>query len=368
MNYVKRIMRQVLPSALWTHLSQVRYWIFGTVGCKLARLILLNLNAQDVQRTMDGSGYCVARKEDYYSPLPSISSLRKNRARWDKPSALHGIECDIAKMKTFLSELCKRYVEEFSAYPPYEHLQTIGFGPGYTAVDALTLYMMIRYVKPRRYIEVGSGLSTYYASLASAKNASEGHPVEMTCIEPFPYDKLYSVPNISIIKNEVQSVDLSVFQALQDNDILFIDSSHILKIDGDVPYLLLEVLPSLAPDVVIHVHDVPLPYNTPYPADRWIFGRRWPTFWNEAMVLQAFLCYNGAFDIILSTPLIRHLDEAFLKAHIPNYQSVAQNPNAFSSLWLRKGAARVNLRLQSPTEADACQCDGVVKGVKARMP
>lgn len=326
----------MVPGFLWQQMRAVKDWVNRKVGSKVAQIILINLHDPELQRTVEGAGYDVARKEDYYSPLASVGTLRKNRARWDRPSALHGIDYDIDKMKSLLAELLKRYAAEFSSYPPYEELQKIGYGPGYTAVDALTLYMMVRQARPRRYVEVGSGLSTYYASLAAEKNAAEGHPMEIICIEPFPYGKLSSIKAISIIKNEVQSVDMSLFQSLRDNDILFIDSSHILRIDGDVPYLFLEVVPRLAPGVVIHVHDIPFPYNTPYPADLWVFGQRWPMYWNEAMVLQAFLCYNSVFSIMLSTPLIRHLDEPFLKTHIPNYQSVEQNQYAFGSIWLRR--------------------------------
>ena len=235
-----------------------------------------------------------------------------------------------------MSELLSRYLDEFSEIPPYEELRKMGFGPGYTAVDALTLYMMIRHIKPKRYVEVGSGLSTYYCSLAAARNTSEGHPLVITCIEPYPYDKLSTIPGIQIIAKKVQEVEISVFQELQRDDIFFIDSSHVLKIDGDVPFLYLEVLPALNVGVVIHVHDVPFPYNIPYPPQLWVFGRKWPMLWNEAMVVQAFLCFNSDFRIVMSTPLIRHADEAFLMTRIPFYESIDQNPNTFSSLWLRR--------------------------------
>src|SRR5207244_12035849 len=103
-----------------------------------------------------------------------------------------------------------------------------------------------------------------------------------------------------------------------------------------VPFLYLEVLPQLNPGVVIHVHDVPFPYNIPYPPQLWIFGQEWPMFWNEAMVLQAFLCFNDKFTITMSTPLILHLNEVFLRENIPIYESMEQNPNTFSSIWLRR--------------------------------
>ena len=121
----------------------------------------------------------------------------------------------------------------------------MGFGPGYTAVDAMTLYMMIRHLKPRRYIEVGSGVSTFYCSLAAQRNASEGHPLEMTCIEPYPVRKIVDDRRNPDAREKVEDVDIALFQQLQENDVLFIDSSHILRVDGDVPFLYLEVLPIL---------------------------------------------------------------------------------------------------------------------------
>ncbi len=286
--------------------------------------------------SLEAAGFQVARTDDYYSPLPSVAQLKANAARWNRPSALLGVEYDLAGMKSSLTDLLACYLNEFLACPPYAEVQKMGFGPGYTAVDALTLYMMIRHLKPRRYIEVGSGVSTYYCNLAAQRNASEGHPLQITCIEPYPFEKLSSIPGIRVLPQKVEDVDPALFQELQENDVLFIDSSHILRVDGDVPFLYLEVLPAIRAGVVTHIHDIPFPFNFPYPPELWIFGQVWPMFWNEPMVLQAFLAFNKNFKICLSTPLIRYFDELFLKQSIPIYESVAQNPNAFSSIWLRR--------------------------------
>jgi predicted O-methyltransferase YrrM len=322
---VKALARQVLPSPVWRQLSSMR-----------ARLKSVIAPPARVQKYMEMAGYAVALKSDYYSPLMPVSELKATFDRWNRPSGLSGVSYDIEGMKRTLANLLAEYLPEFLAIPSYETLKRLGFGPGYTAVDALTLYLMIRHLKPRRYVEIGSGLSTYYCTLAAAQNAREGHPVTIVCVEPNPYDQLLTIPGIEIIKTEVQDVDLSVFQGLQSNDILFIDSSHILRIDGDVPFLYLEVLPRLNVGVVIQIHDVPFPYNIPYPPQLWVFGREWPQFWNEAMLVQAFLCFNSHFRILLSTPLIRHADEMFLKQRIPFYESVEENLNTFSSLWLRR--------------------------------
>lgn len=320
---MKALAKQVLPASVWKGLWSVKNAIASPAR---------------VQKYMDLAGYTVADKGDYYSPLSSVEELRSTADRWNRPSLLPGVSYDVEQMKRDLSDLLAQYLDEFLAFPPYETLRRLGYGPGYTAVDALTLYMMLRRLEPQRYLEVGSGLSTYYCSLAAHRNAREGRPIAMTCIEPHPYDKLGTIRGIELLSKPVQDVDLSVFTALQQGDVLFIDSSHVLKIGGDVAFLYLEVLPRLNRGVVIHIHDVPFPYNVPFPARLWVFGRPWPMQWNEAMVVQALLCGNRDFRITMSTPLIRHFDEPFLASRIPFYESVDQNPNTFSSLWLEKVA------------------------------
>jgi hypothetical protein len=291
-----------------------------------------------VVRTLAAAlGYNIVRLNDYYSPLPVLSDLKKNISRWNRPSSLAGVRYNLPRSKTIFREMMATYFDEFNRLPAYRDISNKGFGPGYTEIDALTLYLMLRQHKPRRYLEVGSGVSTYYCSLAAAQNEKEGYPLRVECLEPYPYDQLYTIPGIHVQVTEAQNTELALFQTLEADDVLFIDSSHVVKIDGDVSYLYLEVLPSLKPGVLVHIHDVPFPYNIPYPATHWIMERAWPMYWTEAMLLQAFLCFNERFEIILSLPMLRHFDEAFLRRQIPDYQPIKENPNTFSSLWLRKG-------------------------------
>lgn len=313
---LKSILKSFLPQPARTKLKQLS-WLY-------------------VQKLMEVSGYTVSLKSDFYSPLPSRKELKLREHRWNRPSLMRGVYFDLQKMKGLFADLLSKYYQEFSLLPPFSELITKGYGPGYTAVDGLTLYMMIRHFRPKRYIEIGSGLSTYYTTLAAERNAQEGHPLEITCIDPYPYVKLKATSGVRIIQKEVQDIDICFFQQLEQDDVLFIDSSHIVKVDGDVPYLLLEVLPSLTVNVNIHVHDVPFPYNVPFPASEWIFNQPWPMLWNEAMMLQAFLCYNTEFSVELCTPLIRYYDESFLKDLVPTYESVHENPRTFSSIWIKR--------------------------------
>lgn len=289
-----------------------------------------------VSKTLGLVGYNASRQGDFYSPLPTVSHLKKNIDRWYRPSPLLGIDYDLDEMKRLFDEIIAKYLREFEQIPPYNDLKAKGFGLGYTPIDALTLYLMIRHIKPANYVEVGSGLSTYYCSLAAKKNEEEGFPLKITCIEPYPFEKLHTIPGIELIVKEVQDVEPQFFETLRENDVFFIDSSHSLKIDSDVSYLYLEILPAVKKGVFVHIHDISFPYNFPYPPESWIFKKPVPMFWNEAMVVQAFLSGNKDFQIILSTPMLRHFDEEYLKNKIPIYETVEQNSNAFSSLWLKR--------------------------------
>jgi Methyltransferase domain len=318
-NGMKSALRSSLPSPVWDRMKRSKR--------RVSRIL---------RRTCELAGLNIARARDYYSPLPLESRIRKNVSRWYAPTELLGIDYDLTVFRALTSSLLGKFYPEFAELPDYTQVIEKGFGPGYTAVDALTLYGMLRERKPGRYLEVGSGVSTYYASLAASKNQGQGHPMRIECIEPYPYKSLYDIPGIVVHREEVQSVGQDFFHRLGEGDVLFIDSSHVLKIDGDVPHLYLNVLPALNPGVLIHVHDIPFPFNVPYPAEKWVLGDEWPMYWNEAMLLQAFLCFNRNFEVVLSLPLLRHFDEGFLREVVPIYQSIREEPNTFSSIWLRK--------------------------------
>lgn len=282
-------------------------------------------------------GFNVVKRADYYSVLPNLDEIEATRARWDKPSELVGITVDLPAMRNRLGSLADAWEADFRAHAgDYLANTRAGFGPGYPQFDARTLYYMLREHRPAKYLEIGSGLSTYYATLAGQRNAADGAPLQVTCVEPYPFAALKSLPNFELVEGVVQDVPFSRFEALEAGDVLMIDSSHAFKIDSDVAYLFLEVLPRVKPGVLVHIHDVHFPYNGPYPADTWLFGERWPVYWNEAMVVQTFLTYNSAFDVLLSTPLLRHDDESFLTTRFADYTPVAQDPNPPSSLWLRR--------------------------------
>lgn len=320
----KQRVARVLPSAAVRGLDRLVF------RARRARI-------RGVQRVFGALGYNVVKKADYYSTLPVLAEIEQTRARWDRPSELVGVDADVASMSETLSGLVQRWEAEYAADTgDYLANTRRGFGPGYPKLDSRTLYYMLREHRPARYLEVGSGLSTYYASLAARRNAEDGRPLQITCIEPYPFEALRTLPDFELVEGFVQDVPLSTFEALESGDLLFIDSSHALKIDSDVAFLFLEVLPRLKPGVLVHIHDVHFPFNGPYPADTWLFGERWPVYWNEAMVVQTFLTFNSAYEVLLSTPMIRHADESVLTGLLPDYTPLTEDANPPSSLWLRR--------------------------------
>jgi hypothetical protein len=149
-----------------------------TARIRLSMLLVKILNTR---------GFNVASMSDYYSVLPVTAALKQNERRWFKPSSLMGIKYDLDGMRQLVLQLTSRYSDDYNELPNYETNKAKGYGPGYTAVDARFLYYILRDTRPRHYIEVGSGLSTYYCSLACQRNTEAGAPVSITCIEPFPY-------------------------------------------------------------------------------------------------------------------------------------------------------------------------------------
>jgi hypothetical protein len=311
--------KAVVPKPLWDLLKNGK------------RIFTLGL-----QRLCSVLGLNVMPEADYYSPLPVRDELARTRALWDKPSKMTGVEYDLGAMQEKYTALFKKFGSELGSLPDHATCCAAGFGPGFPYIDGVTLYCMIRDLKPKRCMEVGSGLSTYYCSLAAKSNRSEGHPLEIHCIEPYPFEKLYSVEGIQVTPRKVQEIDLTEFEKLEAGDVLFIDSSHSLKVGSDVAYLFMEVVPSLKDGVVIHVHDVNFPYNTPHPADQCIFLRNWPLYFNEAMVVQSFLAFNKKYGLTLSCPLLRHFREGFVEQTVATYQNILPDSGSYSSCWFVK--------------------------------
>ncbi len=168
--------------------------------------------------------------------------------------------------------------------------------------DAEYWYQIIRTIKPKRIFEVGSGNSTLMAIDAINKNQSEdpNYKCEHICIEPYEMPWLEET-GVTVVRKKVEEVELSFFSQLEENDILFIDSSHIIRPQGDVLFEYLELLPSLNTGVIVHVHDIFSPKNY---LTKWLQDD--VRFWNEQYLLEAFLSHNSSWKIVGALNYLHH--------------------------------------------------------------
>lgn len=213
---------------------------------------------------------------------------------WGRARRLPGIDWNVPEQLALLEQFT--YAKELADVPrtkrgPLEFFIENGtFGPG----DADYLYQIIRLKKPRKIIEIGCGHSTLMAIKAAKTNLLENpaHRCEHVCIEPYENPWLEDT-GVSVIRRKVEELDTSLFTELDENDLLFIDSSHVIRPEGDVLFEYLEILPLLKRGVIVHVHDIFTPRN--YPA-QWLVD--WVRLWNEQYLLEAFLSHNRSFKII----------------------------------------------------------------------
>ncbi len=251
----------------------------------------------------------------YYSPVPNILELRRNQAVWAKPSNLPGIHVDLDEQMAFLADTCRPYQFEYKGHRTYLEGQEKHFGPGYGPIESQALHGVIRKFKPRRVVEVGSGVSTYCMAKAMAMNVQEGAPAgTITCIEPYPSEALKAMPGIELVAAPVQQADLSVFTSLQAGDLLFIDSSHAVRPGGDVNFLMLEVLPRLNPGVMVHIHDIYLPFDHQRDVCNTFFH------WTETSLVRAFLTHNPKVKILACMSHLHYERTQAMRVVFPDYK------------------------------------------------
>jgi len=268
----------------------------------------------------------------FYEPVPDTRSL--DDALWRSNLELPGIDINEQFQIEFLKELETRCCAAWQALTRSESSNPAQFflGNGYfDSVDAEILYGIVRKFKPRRFFEIGSGFSTLLVEDAIGDNRAldSSYACEHWVIDPFPAEFLGKDCNgLAVLSAKVQDVPLSTFQNLQRNDVLFIDSSHVLSIGSDVRFEYLEILPRLNPGVLIHCHDIFFPAE--YPKD-WIFHHH--RFWNEQYLLQAFLAFNSEFEVLWAGNYMHLKHPDLLAQSIPSYKQSSVQPKSF---WLRR--------------------------------
>lgn len=272
-------------------------------------------------------------RDHYYEPQINFQSLRHplNGVR-----NLPGIDWNLAGQLALLKQFT--YADElFDLSAAGTAPNEFRFGNGtFESGDAEFWYQLIRAKRPRRIIEIGSGNSTLVARKAiSANRACQPQYIcEHICIEPYEMPWLEST-GVQVVRQRVEEVDHLLFESLGENDVLFIDSSHVIRPQGDVLVEYLEILPLLKPGVIVHVHDIFSPRD--YPRS-WIVDEI--KLWNEQYLLEAFLSHNRDWEIIGALNYLHHQDYGSLKRVAP-FLLPSRQPG---SLYMRRLAAAAEVK------------------------
>ncbi len=268
----------------------------------------------------------------FYWPIPDVSELE--RRDWPMHMPTSSFDFHLDRQLELLHKIAAEYgcewrFQEHAHNGSGEYHYNNGF---FETIDAEIAYSFVRQFKPARVVEIGTGFSTRVLAAALQANlARDGVRGELVSIDPLP-ERL--PPNgfsnlVTVLPRRVQDVDLEIFQTLGNNDILFIDSSHVVATGSDVVREYLEILPTLSPGVLVHVHDIFLPSD--YPRETVL---RNMCFWSEQYMLQAFLSFNSSFEVVWASSAMQTFHREALDAIFPRWKHSYKQIPAARRRWL----------------------------------
>lgn len=259
--------------------------------------------------------------DHYYEPLFNTGRLHEELLSQERrlPGIEWNVDAQLELLDTFhYGEEARIAIERVGA------AQRLALSDSFLSGDAEFWFSMIRHFKPRQVIEIGSGQSTLLAMAAINANSAEepSSRCRHVCIEPYEQPWLEST-SVEVLRARAEDVPLALFQELGEGDILFIDSSHIIRPQGDVLTEYLDLIPSLSPGVIVHIHDVFSPRD--YPAE-WVVAEN--KFWNEQYLLEAFLTHNRDWEILAALNLLHHSHPNALRRVCPSL-TADREPGSF---------------------------------------
>jgi hypothetical protein len=236
------------------------------------------------ERTARRLGWDLVRR-GALSPVPEVPP--DGHPLWSRRSALPGVPFDLDAQMAFLEGPLRPFLDEFArdVRPRFDLWNGL-----YQAGDAEVLYALLRHLRPQRIVEVGCGHSTLVSAAACARNGSG----ELVAVDPEPRVDPSGTPGLARIERaDCRDVPLELYLRLGPGDVLFVDTWHVVKLGAEVPWIVLDLLPRLAPGVWVHFHDVFLPYEYP----RYMFTTA--GYLNEQPLLEAFLL-GGRWSVELA--------------------------------------------------------------------
>jgi hypothetical protein len=328
--------------------DEFAHWVTAAAALPPEQIYFAFVKSEEYKLQQEKSVPTMFPPGHYYSPVVDPSTIAEyvEKQYLQEPGDIKGIHFDEDAMVRFWKENAE-FIKNtpFSEHDDGQNRYYYDNGM-YPYGDAMTLRAMIAHFKPKNVIEVGSGFSS--ACMLDAVDHVGLSDFTMTCIDP-DADRLRSRlreedhSRVDIIEGLVQDAPISTFSKLNENDILFIDSTHVLKTASDVHYELFSILPSLNKGVLIHFHDIQYPFEYPR---QWLFEMK--LSWNESYALRAFLMYNSAFEVVFWTGLFAHRQRELVHETNPLF---LKNPGG--SIWLRVRSADIPAGKPAPTRRKA---------------
>lgn len=252
----------------------------------------------------------------FYSSVPQRRWLRDNEELWRRPTELPGVRWRLDEQVDWLARVCTApYLDEVRGFGFLRDLDARGIDFRYGAIEAQVLHCAMRAFAPKRVVEIGSGASTAIMSAAVSRTVAEGGQAsEITTIDPYAPAALRHLPHVSVREVPAQRVPTETVTGLGAGDLLFIDSTHAVKTGSELHRIYLELLPSLPPGVLVHIHDIYLPYQY----SPWVLDDIWD--WQETALLSALLVGNDRFEVLSCQSALHHARPDALAAVLPDYR------------------------------------------------
>lgn len=261
----------------------------------------------------------------YDSPIPDVEEL--DAGFFERANPMHGIDFDVRRQLEFaereLASFCREFDPPLTAADAGPHRFYLRNG-AYESVDAELLYAIVRRFAPARVVELGSGYSTLIVREALSRGGVSAPGRVLQTYDPYRSDLL--PPDAAVIPMRAQDVPEEAVQALDAGDILFVDTFHTVKVGGDVNRIVLDLLPLVRPGVIVHFHDIFLPY--PYSRGHLESAH----FWAEQYLVQAFLIGNDNWEVLVGAQALARYHPGRLASVVPSF-GPGVSPGAF---WIRR--------------------------------
>lgn len=251
----------------------------------------------------------------YYSSVASRKALRRTEGHWRHPLAPLPFEWDMDKQSHWLRANAGTFTGEVPLSDILATSEAVG-GFRYGPIEAQFLYGYLRANAPRRVVEIGSGSSTLLMSRAVERNVADGkNATTIIAFDPYTAGNVAHLPHVEARQTGGLDIRLGDLD-LHSGDLLFIDSTHTVRTGSELSHLYLEILPILEAGVIVHIHDIFLPYLFAPDIYQSMFD------WQETTLIAALLTGNTKFEILACMSGIFHERPEVLRDVFPEFRAL----------------------------------------------